>query len=277
MFGTIICNKNDLTEEELKRYQSAYCGLCRAIKARYGQIERFSLNYDMTFLAILLNGLYEENNTSKKIKCSFHPLSEKECFENKYIDYAADMTILLSYYKCMDDWADEKKRTGKLYGKLLQKDYERIAQQYPRQTECVKKSLEELAKIESDPKSIPDDAVNCSGKMLSEVFVFEEDFWSNALREFGFELGRFIYLMDATMDYEKDKKKNNYNPLFLMEKTPEEMEPLLTQAIGNAAYQFEKLPIIQDANILRNILYGGVWQPYYIKVNGKGKEKKHGE
>lgn len=273
MFGTIICNKKDLTEEELKRYQSAYCGLCRAIRTRYGQIERFSLNYDMTFLAILLNGLYEENNTSKQVKCMMHPLSEKECFENKYIDYAADMTILLSYYKCMDDWMDEKKKSGKIYGKLLQKDYERIVAQYPRQAECVKKSLEELARIENDSKSMTDAAVNCSGKMLSEIFVYEEDFWSNALREFGYELGRFIYLMDATMDYEKDKKKNNYNVLCIMEKTPKEMEPLLTQAIGNAAYQFEKLPIIQDANILRNILYGGVWQSYYAKVNGK--EKNH--
>ena len=59
MFGSIVCNKKELTKEELERYQSTYCGLCRAIKNRYGQIERIALNYDMTFLAILLNGLDE--------------------------------------------------------------------------------------------------------------------------------------------------------------------------------------------------------------------------
>ena len=81
--------------------------------------------------------------------------------------------------------------------------------------------------------------------------------------------------MDATLDYEEDKKKLNYNPLFEMEKKPEEMEPILSQVIGNAAFQFEKLPIIQDVNIMRNILYGGVWQQYHAKVTGK--EEKHGK
>ena len=42
-----------------------------------------------------------------------------------------------------------------------------------------------------------------------------------------FEIGRFIYLMDASMDYEKDKKNQNYNPLFHMKKHPEEMQEIL--------------------------------------------------
>lgn len=276
MFGTIICNKEELTEEELKRYQSAYCGLCRALKSRYGQIERMTLNYDMTFLALLLNGLYEEKEISKPIRCPVHPFKQKEIMENKYIDYAADMTILLAYFKCKDDWEDEHKTSKKMYGKILQKDYERIIKEYPRQSRCVEESLIELSKIEKSATSIPDEAVNCSGKMLSEVFVYEEDFWADSLRKFGYELGRFIYLMDGALDYDKDKKKHNYNPLFLMNKKPEDMEPLLTQVIGNAAFQFEKLPIIQDANIMRNILYGGVWQQYYAKVKGKEKEEKNG-
>lgn len=107
MFGLIVCNRKVLTKEEQERYQAVYCGLCRAIKKRYGQIERLSLNYDMTFLAILLNGLYEENNDSKEMHCPLHPLQKRRIFENQYIDYAADMTILLAYYKCKDDWKDE--------------------------------------------------------------------------------------------------------------------------------------------------------------------------
>lgn len=274
MFGTIICNKKGLTKKELARYQGVYCGLCKAIKGRYGQLGRLSLNYDMAFLALLLNGLYEESNAEQWIRCPVHPLKEREVFQNKYIDYAADMTILLAYYKCKDDWEDERKKSGKLYGMLLQKCYEQVARQYPRQTRCVKESLEELGQIEKSAVSLPDEAVNCSGRMLSEIFVYEEDFWSASLREFGYELGRFIYLMDAVLDYERDRKKHTYNPLFSMGRSPEELEPILMQAIGNATFQFEQMPIVQDANIMRNILYGGIWQRYHAKE--KGKEKHSG-
>ena len=120
-----------------------------------------------------------------------------------------------------------------------------------------------------------DQAVNLSGKMLSEVFVYDEkDFWSDSLRKFGFSLGRFIYLMDAAMDYKKDRRKQNYNPLFYMKKKPEETEEILTSCISVAADEFEKLPIVTDEHLIRNVLYGGVWQKYYAKF--RGKETRHG-
>lgn len=275
MFGSIICNKRELTKEEAARYQSAYCGLCRAIRDRYGQPERMTVNFDMTFLAILLNGLYEECNDEKEIRCPAHPLKERKIFENKYIDYAADMTVLLSYHKCMDDWKDERKHFRKLYGDYLEKNMQELKQKYPRQTRCVEENLEWLGRLERAGLDCVDEVVNCSGRMLSEIFVYEEDFWSNSLRQFGYELGRFVYLMDAALDYGRDRKKHNYNPLFIMNQKPEEAETALTQAIGNASAVFEKLPVIQDAGIIRNILYGGVWQKYYAKV--KGKDGKHGD
>lgn len=274
MFGTIVCNKKELTKEEQARYQGMYCGLCRAIKNRYGQLERMTLNYDMTFLALFLNALYEENNDSSTFRCPVHPLKEQPVFANKYIDYAADMTILLAYYKCKDDWEDENKHASKFYKDYLEKDMQRIEKEYPRQVSCVRESLEELSRLEKNGASLPDEVVNCSGRMLSEIFVYQEDFWSESLRKFGYELGRFIYLMDAALDFERDKKSGNYNPLFVMKQKPEEIEPILVQAIGSAAVEFERLPIVEDAGIIRNILYGGVWQVYYTKV--KGREKKDG-
>lgn len=274
MFGTIICNKKELTKEETARYQSIYCGLCRAIKNRYGQMERMSVNYDMTFLTLLLNGLYEAEEGKEAFRCPAHPFREQWAFQNEYIDYAADMTILLAYYKCLDDWKDERKHLHKYFGNHLEKYMQELRSKYPRQTACVAESLSTLEYLEKDWKSIPDEIVNYSGKMLSELFVYREDFWSDALRQFGYELGRFIYLMDAVLDFEHDRKKGTYNPLLVLNQEPKEMESVLMQAIGNATAIFEKLPIIQDAGIMRNILYGGVWQKYDMKV--RGKEEEHG-
>lgn len=271
IFGYVICNKNGLSKEEQDRYQRIYCGLCRSLGSQFGQLERMSLSYDMAFVALFLAALYEPEEDVKKIHCPVHPLKGREAAENKYIDYAANMSIALTYYKCLDDWKDEKKRLSYQCSKYLQKKYEEVEKKYPRQCKCIKESIEELTEIEKSPDSIPDDAVNCNGKMLTELFVYREDFWSSSLRNFGYELGRFIYLMDAAMDYEEDQKKENYNPLVRLGISPKDAKPIMMNAIGNAVKEFEELPIVQDAHLIRNILYGGVWQKYNIKLSEKEK------
>lgn len=198
-------------------------------------------------------------------------MSQKTAAENKFTDYAADMTILLSYFKCMDDWKDEGKHLRHWYASLLEKEYQRLKAIYPRQCRSVSSSIQALENIETKDPSQFDQAINLSGEMLSEIFVYHEDFWSTSLKSLGFEIGRFIYLMDASMDYEKDKKKQNYNPLFHMKKHPEEMQEILEIPIGNAVRIFEKLPLLQDVHLMRNILYGGVWQQYFTKYQRKGK------
>lgn len=273
-FGYIICNKSGLSEQELRRYQEMYCGVCKSLQQRHGQLSRFSLNFDMTFLALFLTALYEPQENSTRYRCLVHPLKKRNILSNPYIEYAADMTVALAYYKCLDDWEDERKHSRLAYGTLLKEQYHAIKGQYERQCQNIKDSLDALHRIEKGLEDEPDLAVNLSGKMLAEIFVYKEDFWSDSLRKFGFALGRFIYLMDAAMDYKHDIKKDNYNPLLSMKKKPEDIEDILTAAIGRAAQEFEKLPIVTDDHLIRNILYGGVWQKYYAKF--KGKETIHG-
>ena len=146
MFGLVVCNKKELTKEEQERYQGIYCGLCRMLKYKYGQTARFSLNYDMTFLALLLSALYEPEETCGEKRCMIHPLKKRPCVENPYIEYAADMTILLSYFKCQDDWTDEGKKGARIYAKMLEPHLLDLSEKYPRQFETAKKKVEEFAK-----------------------------------------------------------------------------------------------------------------------------------
>ena len=275
MFGYIIANKGSMSREELLRYQGYYCGLCKALEREYGQWERFGLNYDMTFLALFLSALYEPQEHTEMSKCILHPIKPRPITHNEYIDYAAAMTVALTYHKCLDDWNDERKLVSRKYSGIIKDSYEKVKVKYPRQCESIENSLWQLSLVEKDKEASADDAINYAGMMLTEIFIYKEDFWSHCLRSFGYELGRFIYLMDAAMDYEKDFKKNNYNPLFKMNKKTEEIKDLLEMIIGNATRDFESLPIVQDENLLRNILYGGVWQQYYEKL--REKEKKGGK
>lgn len=121
MFGYIICNRQGLSEEERFRYEQTYCGLCHALKNEFGLMERFTLNFDMTFLAIFLAALYEPEEQTKEFRCVLHPTKKKCMLQNRFTEYAAAMTVALSYYKCLDDWKDERKYHSRAYAALLKK------------------------------------------------------------------------------------------------------------------------------------------------------------
>ena len=274
MFGYISCNKSGLSKEELDRYQSVYCGLCRALGDRFGQKERMSLSFDMAFLALLLSSLYEPEEKGESFRCPVHPLRPQSAVKNEYIDYAADMTILLTYFKCLDDWQDERRISRYAAAQLLSKQYEAIKAKYPRQHKAVADYMKALARCEKKHSDNVEEAACLTGKMLAEVFVCREDAWSSDLRQMGFFLGKFIYLMDAYEDVEKDEKSGNYNPLIKMkddENFDSECQSMLMMQMAECCKAFERLPIIQDVGILRNILYSGVWAKFASVYNKRNK------
>ena len=119
------------------------------------------------------------------------------------------------------------------------------------------------------------------GDIMAEIFAWEPDAWELSLRKIGFFLGKFIYLMDAYEDVEKDIGNNSYNPLkeAFLQKTPEqfvtECRTLLTMMMAECSREFEQLPILEDVEILRNILYAGVWSRYgQIRCSRKETEKE---
>ncbi|MBQ1394065.1 MAG: hypothetical protein IIY81_11155 [Lachnospiraceae bacterium] len=274
MFGTICCNKETLSEEQLMRYQSFYCGLCKTIRKKYGQMERIALNFDMTFLALILSSLYEPEEETYSNGCIFRTAKTKIAVKNPFIEYAADMTMLLAYFKCEDDWKDEKKYFARFGMKKLEKSYQKICEQYPRQSEKVEESLQKLHQVEQDFKANADMAIHFSGEMLSELFVYKEDYWSETLRNFGYDLGRFIYIMDAAFDYESDKKKGLYNPLNKLQVQGEQVEQILKIEMGRVVYCFDILPLVQDQEILKNVLFQGVWTKWNKRHKQETKKKE---
>ena len=262
MFGFIQANLEDLTEEEKARYHAAYCGLCRTLGERHGITARLSLTYDLTFLTLLLTSLYEPEETTGKSRCIVHPVKQHGYMINRYTEYAADMTVALSCFKCMDDWKDEKKTSRRMYAAMLASSYEKVKAQYPKQCGCIEKEIAELADIEAGKNENPDTAANCFGRLMESVFVKEKDHWEGYLRQIGYHMGRYIYLADAAVDYETDKKKGRYNPLASLTSTPAEMRPVLMNVLGEASVAFEHLPLCQDVHLLRNILYSGLWIKY---------------
>lgn len=275
MFGYITIHKDELKFKEYDVYHSYYCGLCHTLKKRYGYMSRLSLNFDMTFLAILLTGLYEPETKKEMSRCMIHPIHQQAKRYNQYVDYAADMTIVLSYLKCEDDWQDEKKVSKQLYKQTLKKAYQSVCQLYPHKIEVIEKELNSIHCLEKENTKQIDEIAGCFGKVMAEVCVYQDDEWKDDLYELGFYLGKFIYLMDAYDDIEKDNKKGNYNPFiekFSQDDFEIETRNILEMMIARASIAFECLPIIENEEILRNILYSGVWSRYELR-----RKKRMGE
>ncbi len=270
MFGYVSASYQELTKEQQARYNAVYCGICRQIRERSGQVARLGLSYDMAFLALLLMSLYEPEETGGKRACHLHPVKPKPWLDNVYIQYAADMNVALAYYNCLDDWKDDGSRSARLMVKSLEPHLHRIEETYPRQCEAIRTSVEALSELEQQNCPNPDETAATFGHLMAELLTYEEDHWAGSLRQMGDALGRFIYLLDAMVDYDKDLKKGKYNPFIAMgeEKDRKKWEEYLVLTMGRCTESFERLPLVQDKEILDNILYSGVW------VNHRGRKKE---
>lgn len=265
MFGYIIINKAEMKFREFDVYQSFYCGICRDLKRKYGARAQISLSYDMTFLAILLTGLYDTQTCQGSCRCIAHPFESHKTRNNIFTEYAADMNVIFAHYKCEDDWKDEKKIWKLFYGKLLEGRAGKLKEKYGEKIRKINLFMQEFSDAEASEKADIDTLSGLFGRVMGEIMAFREDEWAENLRRMGFFLGKFIYLCDAYEDVEEDREKGTPNPLKHKYENPdfeEESKTILTMMMSECCREFEKLPILENVEILRNILYSGVWCRY---------------
>lgn len=276
MFGYIVVNRQELKIRELDLYQTYYCGFCQKLKEKYGAKGQLSLSYDLTFLILLLKGLYESEDSADECRCIAHPARKHVYRQNEFSDYAADMNIILTWYHCMDDWEDERKLLQRGYAAALKKSFRRAESRYPEKAALIRRELDQIRALEKAGEKNLDLISGCFGNIMAEIFACRKDEWEDELRRMGFFLGKFIYLMDAYEDVEEDAKKGCYNPFserFSENDFEEDTFQILQMMMAECSRAFEMLPILENAEILRNILYSGVWCRYEM-VRGRRKEQQ---
>ncbi|MBQ8955298.1 MAG: hypothetical protein IJ048_14420 [Clostridia bacterium] len=265
MYGYVSINRQALSEEEVERYRAFYCGLCRALRLRCGQMSRLTLSYDMTVLFLLLSALYEPEGEAGRERCAPHMLRPHAYVFDECAAYAADMSVILAWHKAADDWQDERRLDKLAARRALAPAYARVKARWPEKCRLIDQAVEENARMEKESLPDIDAAANVTGRIMGEVYAWKEDFWGGHLRRLGHALGRFVYLMDAYDDLPGDRKAGRPNPLLAMSQKPDyeaEIQDILTLEMAEAGAQFERLPILRDANLLRNIFYSGVWCRY---------------
>ena len=266
MFGYVRINKMDLTFREYDYYKGYYCGLCKYLKENHGEVSRLSLNYDITFLIVILTALYKLDSDITYERCIANPLKKKMRIVNEITEYAASMNILLSYYKLEDNLYDDNGIKDKLAYELYKGKLKKAYEKYPQKAEYIKQQLGNLRELEKQESKSIDKVSNTFGNLMGEIFVYKKDEYEQNLRNIGFNLGKYIYILDAYEDLEEDNKKGRYNPFIdyidKKEELKNKVDRLISMSLGMATKNIEQLNLEFNKSIIDNIIYSGVYLRY---------------
>lgn len=266
MFGYVKVNKMDLTFREYEHYRGYYCGLCKYLKDNHGEISRLSLNYDITFLILVLTSVYRPKSSVIEEGCIVNPFKKKKKITNEITEYAASMNVLLTYYKLEDNLRDDNGIKDKLAYSIYKKKLKLAYEKYPKKADTIKVQLDNLYKLEKENNTNIDMVSNTFGNLMAEIFVYKEDEFEYDLRRIGFNVGKYIYILDAYEDLEKDYKKGRYNPFIEYINKKDELkirvDKLISMSLGMLSNSIDNLDIKINRGIIENIVYSGVYLRY---------------
>lgn len=272
MFGYVRIRKSELRIREYEYYRAAYCGLCRQMGKCTGQCSRLTLSYDVAFLVHVRMLLCGTVPVFKRRRCLVHPLKKRPMMEeNDQLSYCADVSALLGYEKCRDDVADEG-FGGSLKARLrclfLSNAYRRARNRLPELAEALRGHLAALSRLERERPASVDAPAAIFGALVADMTAYGlSGPQERVARTIGDKVGRFIYIIDAIDDLEKDAKRGNFNPvlaLFGEKPTNEERESIRVALIACLSDLEAALDLIEEhprqeiKAVVENILYFGM-------------------
>lgn len=221
-------------------YKAMYCGVCKGISASCGQRARMGLTYDVTFLSVILHNIAGQDVTIEKSHCMTHCIRSKAMAEvDPLTEKLGALNTLLAYYKYTDDIMDGDKGRGKRL--WFKKGFKKAKQAYPELEEIVRRNLAAQEETEKSGADSLDRAADATANMLAEIsdFLLEDKRTENTHNLF-YAVGKWIYLIDALDDYDKDVKKGAYNPFVKAFGTASAKE-LIAKNRADVEYAFHSL------------------------------------
>lgn len=285
MFGYLRPMKPELKIGEYQAYNAVYCGFCRAM-GRSGAFLRFTLSYDFTFFSLLSLSLKEDFCGFDKCRCPVKLFGKKTCVkQSAELSYAAELAVLLLYGKLMDNLSDRDKnpiltRLALLY---VKPKYKKAAAHLPKEAEAVGKYLENQRAAEQNGFGI-DGCCDPTAQLLSHFFssLSRNQTEKPELERLGYVLGRWIYLLDAADDLERDLKTGAFNPLKAqngysdeeIKKIKDECELSLNVCISEAQDVLLKIKLYHFEPIIQNIIFLGLKNTQTAVLRYKNKKER---
>ena len=276
MFGYVSPLKCELRVRELALYNAYYCGLCRSIQSRFGEAARLALSYDCTFLALLISGVVGAPPCIER-RCGYKPLKKKMPVapDTEAMRFAADINMLLAYYKFKDDWMDEHKPSAALSCAVFQKAAKKAGMARPDAERTIQKGLEKLSLLEKQRCPELDPSADAFAELMRGVFAaapVPDGKMREVLGHLGWHLGRWLYLIDAWDDREKDEKNGSYNPFNASGARRERASFLLHLSLNEAGKAYDLLDLKSNDGVLDNIIHLGCAHKTEQLLKGEGNE-----
>ncbi|MGI6711739.1 MAG: DUF5685 family protein [Bacillota bacterium] len=289
MFGYIKPEKEELKIREFSLFRAYYCGLCLELKKRYGQASRLLLNYDTAFLGLFLSSINNEEEKILPVRCPVHPVQKQPVIiDNFYLSFAADINILLAYHNLLDNWQDDRSYFSLAGTKLLSKTYQKAAALHPKIDRLISEQTGQLFLLERNKSKSIDAAADTFAKILEEIYLVKStpSARMKAIKWLNYNLGKWIYLIDAFDDLGDDIIKGRYNPyLYAYEYQGEGYENFLQQIKPQAQFlimytlsqigqAYELLNVTKNKGILENIIFLGMRKTTDNVLNQRSCQKR---
>ena len=285
MIGYVKIYKPELKMKDFQVYNAYYCGICKSLGKRYGLVYRNLLNYDAVFLSIAMDSVNEISADYENFRCILHPIKKKiRCINSNSINFIADITVFLTYKKLLDDINDENSLIAKIGAGAYKSAYKKSVLEIGCLKTIIEAQLEHLGVLEKAQSDSIDETADCYGKIYSSIFTEHVDCEhgvKDAVEWLGYNIGRWIYIIDAFEDIDGDLKKKRYNPILnrfplkngmaldeYKKSIRDRMAFILYSALNEATKAYDLIDKSVNSSIIKNILYEGLYSVTEKVLNG---------
>ncbi len=273
MFGYVTADKPEMKIKDFETYKSYYCGLCAGIKKNYSLFTCGFLNYDCSFLYALISSASDTTPTFRTGRCVANPFKKVFYAQDEGLEYAAAINVLLTMGKLEDDVLDDKKLPARMLRFGFSRQNKRATGRHADAHVTIHKRLCSINKLEADKCNNIDLISGEFGELLGDIMALGCPDQKTAFRNIGYNLGRWIYIIDALQDMEKDEKNGSYNPFLIMYKGDTEQAKLCAEfnmyaSLAAACNAYDLLDIRKNDDMLRNVLFSGLYKRTKLTLNG---------
>ena len=282
MLGYVLPDKSELKLREYEIYSGYYCGICKYIGRTFGQFPRMALSYDAAFMALLLSSVDDTPDSPEREHCIVHHIKYKTVVRNPSIEYAGDVMLILAWFKLLDDAGDE----GRLYAKattlLLKHHYKKLREKYPRLCRNIEAHLRQLSDLEKEKCSSIDRVGETFGLLMTDIFCEgisilcsdpeKASRLQKTFTEIAYNMGKWIYMIDAVDDIEENLESGSYNPLLyrfnyradeestedFRKRIDEDLRFNLFSYLATLGEGIDRLDMKKNSGIIENVVYLGL-------------------
>lgn len=292
MFGYVRPFKPEMRVRDFESFRAMYCGLCHTLKARYGFGGRMLLSYDMCFVALLMAGVTSCGIKTCQKRCVASMFRKRACVnENLALDFAADCSVILTYWKLRDSAHDEKglhAMKARLTAYFLRRKYHRASTQLPDFAKAVEEGIAQLDALERANTPSLDRAADAFAAMMREAAAgLPDEKIRRPVEQILYHVGRWVYITDAWDDLQDDLKSGSYNAIVArfevktsegLSEAKEAVRLTLLQSAQTAAAASELLDLGRSDPVIKNILYMGLPAMAESVMEGTTKQRssRHG-